>query len=524
MTEEPRRRRWLVPVFVAVLVVVGVVATVGVVMVRRAVPILKGRVIETLSTRFDSRVEMDGFQVSVLKGLEVTGDGLRIYAPDDVVAAGATTPLIAVRHFEFHTGMRGLFLKPMHVGTVQVAGLVVTIPPREQRQAGQKRVAPAHRGKLKIFVDEINCDDSHLILETLKPGKDPKDFELQHIELHDVGPTAPWQYVASIVNAIPKGEVHATGNFGPWDTESPGDSLLTGHYTFDKADLNTIRGIGGMLTSVGDFSGQLNRIVVEGTTGTPDFSIDTANHPMPLETKFHATVDGTTGDTYLEQVLARLGGTEMKASGEIVNVKGKGHIIDMAVDVPGGRIQDLLQLGIKTKPVIMTGVVGMKARLYVPPGEEGVAKKMGIKATYTLRKMHFTNPAWQDKVDMMSMRAQGHPKDAKPGVDDVASEMKGQFSMENGRVNFQKLDYTLPGGEVRLEGVYSLDGREFDFHGEVQTDAKLSQMVASRWKSWLLKPVDPFFTKNGRGAQIPIKITGTGTEPKFGLDLHHKDK
>ena len=80
---------------------------VGEVMLHRAAPILKGRVIETLSTRFNSRVEMDGFDVSVVKGLEVSGDGLRIFPEDEVVAAGATEPLIALGHFSFHADWRG---------------------------------------------------------------------------------------------------------------------------------------------------------------------------------------------------------------------------------------------------------------------------------------------------------------------------------------------------------------------------------------------------------------------------------
>jgi hypothetical protein len=36
-----------------------------------------------------------------------------------------------------------------------------------------------------------------------------------------------------------------------------------------------------------------------------------------------------------------------------------------------------------------------------------------------------------------------------------------------------------------------------------------------------LKAVDPFFRKNGM-TEIPIKITGTKDEPKYGLDLHDK--
>jgi hypothetical protein len=88
----------------------------------------------------------------------------------------------------------------------------------------------------------------------------------------------------------------------------------------------------------------------------------------------------------------------------------------------------------------------------------------------------------------------------------------------------QDLVYTMPGATVQLAGVYTLDGKKFDFAGKVRTDAKLSQMVASRWKSLGLKVVDPFFHKHGAGAEIPVKITGTNTAPKFGLDLGHKNK
>ena len=87
---RPRRGKrvlqWVMFTMFLAAVVLGVVAMV---MVRRAGPILKGRVIETLSARFDSRVELDDFHVGLGRGLEVSGDGLRIYPPADVVAAGA---------------------------------------------------------------------------------------------------------------------------------------------------------------------------------------------------------------------------------------------------------------------------------------------------------------------------------------------------------------------------------------------------------------------------------------------------
>ncbi len=407
--------------------------------VRHAGPILKGRVVETLSTRFNSKVEMDGFNVSLGRGLEVSGEGLRIYPPDDVVAAGADYPEISIKHFEFHSGLRGLFLKPMHVGTVHVTGLEVKIPPRELRQQVSSDEKKAqHKGKLKIVVDEIVCDDSRLLIETLKPGKDPKDFELQHITMHNVGPDDPWEYDATLVNAIPKGDIHAKGTFGPWNIESPGDSPVTGKYTFDRADLNTIKGIGGTLSSVGEFDGLLNKIEVKGAADVPDFSLDTANRAMPLHTQFEALVDGTTGDTYLHDVKAKLGQTDFSCKGEVVNVKGQGHITNLDVNVPNGRIQDFLELAVKTQPVFLTGRLGMKAQIHIPYGKESISKKMGLKGGFTLGSLHFSNPKVQDKVDMLSLRAQGDPKAAKPGAEDVNSRMKGQFVMDKGKMIFPR--------------------------------------------------------------------------------------
>jgi hypothetical protein len=41
--------------------------------------------------------------------------------------------------------------------------------------------------------------------------------------------------------------------------------------------------------------------------------------------------------------------------------------------------------------------------------------------------------------------------------------------------------------------------------------------MVSGWKSWFLKPIDPFFAKHGAGTELPIRITGTRSEPHFGL-------
>ncbi len=491
------------------------------VVLRRAEPILKARIIETLGARFNGRVELDGVHVSLLSGLAVSGDRLRLYPPEEVVAAGASEPLIALAHFSFHAGLLGLFVEPTHVRLVQIDGLEIHIPPREMWRQAPEKTRKSH-GKIKILVDQIVCEHSQLVIGTSKPDKDPKIFELKHIELHAVGPSAPWQYQAVLTNAIPRGEIHAAGRFGPWQADNPGDSFVSGHYTFDHADLNTIRGLGGMLSSVGDFKGQLDRIEVDGTTETPDFSLDTANHPVPLHTRFHAVVDGISGDTLLEPVNAKLRNSSFTTSGSVINTKGRGHTIQLDVDVPAGQIQDFLELVVKTEPPVMSGTIGTKARLRIRPGKERVAEKLSLRGDFTLQGIHFSNPEVQDKVDGMSLRARGEPEKARPGAADVNSRMRGTFSLQEGVIQFSNLAYVLPGAQVNLDGIYSLDGQQFDFHGKVHTKVPLSQLVDSPWLSILLKVASPFFKGKNGGAEIPVHISGTKSAPKFGLDVLHE--
>jgi len=73
----------------------------------------------------------------------------------------------------------------------------------------------------------------------------------------------------------------------------------------------------------------------------------------------------------------------------------------------------------------------------------------------------------------------------------------------------------LQGTIVSLDGVYGLRSEELNFEGTAQVDAKLSQMTTGK-KRALLKIVDPFFRKDGKTV-LPIRITGTRSQPSFGL-------
>lgn len=481
----------------------------------RAGPILKGRVVETLRARFGSDVQLDTLQVTIAHGVDVSGDGLRIFPLPEVMAAGYRTPLIAVGHFEFHATLSGLIFRPTHVGTVRVRGLHINMPPADVRAKAGSR--PHRLGKIKIRVDEIVCDASELVIGTDKPDKDPRVFELKHVVLRDLGPGNAWPYDAVLTNPVPRGEIHAAGTFGPWNMEDPGDSNVSGQYSFEHADMNTIKGLGGILNSTGSFNGQLDRIAVHGKTEVPNFSLDTANHPMPLLTEFRATVDGTSGDTYLEHIDAKLGGSQFTCSGAVVNIKGRGHSIHVTADVEQGNIGDFLQLAIKTLPPAMSGLISLTTSLDIDPGGESVTRKLNMKGEFSLREIHFTDAEVEDKVDILSLRARGETDNLKSGAPDVQSRLVADFSMRRGELTFPHLEYWLPGGDVKLSGTYRLEGRICDFAGDVRTKAEVSNMIASKWKSILLKPIDPFFRKHGWGAVIPVHVSGRNGKVKVGL-------
>jgi hypothetical protein len=48
-------------------------------------------------------------------------------------------------------------------------------------------------------------------------------------------------------------------------------------------------------------------------------------------------------------------------------------------------------------------------------------------------------------------------------------------------------------------------------------DAKASE-TQNGWKSWLLKPFDPLFSKRGVGTFLHIKVTGSTRDAQFGPD------
>src|SRR5438132_8555297 len=231
------RRRWIAGLLLVCFALAGVVLVIA---IRNAEPILQARIVETLSTRFHSHVELTGLHVSITHGLRVSGEQLKIFDENDLnIHQPGIQPLISVDEFRFSAGILNLLHTPMRVHRVYLKGLELNVPPKEQRGDGFS----VKNGKIKIYVDEFICEQARLIINTLKPDKLPLEFDISNLGMKEIGPGQPLRFTATLVNPKPVGAIQSNGLFGPWQADDPRSTPVRGKYSFSRADLSTIRGI-----------------------------------------------------------------------------------------------------------------------------------------------------------------------------------------------------------------------------------------------------------------------------------------
>ena len=142
--------------------------------------------------------------------------------------------------------------------------------------------------------------------------------------------------------------------------------------------------------------------------------------------------------------------------------------------------------------------------------------RLQLEGSVRAERVTFTSDAVQDKIDELSRRGQGRPKDAS--IDEVVSLMAAKFALKDGRFTYETLSFKVQGADVQLNGTHSLRSKTLDLAGEVKLNATVSQTMTG-YKSWLLKPFDGLFKKDGAGTRLVIRVQGTQDQPKVGLDV-----
>ncbi len=361
-----------------------------------------------------------------------------------------------------------------------------------------------------------------------KPGKLPLEFTIARLKLTNIASGEAINFDAELTNPRPRGKVSTTGSIGPWQGVDFGEAPLQGEYRMEQAELASFKGIAGTLNSTGHFAGTLRDLTVEGETETPDFRLTHFGNGMRLTTRFHARVDGTNGDTWLEPVEAVLGQSHFNVKGSIVRLRGVvmdgaqqygGHEIALGVNVDRGRIEDFLRLASRSAAPLLSGDVKVKTSLRIPPGPAPVHERLKLDGWFALENARFSSEKIQGRIAELSLRGQGRPEELKSADPaSILSKMQGNFQMADGVVTLPALIYTVPGAAIQLKGIYGIEGGVLNFDGSAKMDASVSKMVGG-WKGLLMTPADRFFKKDGAGTEFPIHIEGTREDPKFTIDF-----
>ncbi len=518
---EPRaagkRRRW--PWIVGIL---AALAVVGLIVVRtRADNMIERRLrpatIALLERRFQSEVELAGLSVRVFPTLAIEGRGLVLRHKDRT----GVPPLITIERFTIEASVGELWTR--HIDRVHLTGLHIIIPPR-RREDMPGLAPPDAEGETDdgdidaddVQIHELVSEQGLLTIMSKHGDKPPREFTLARLRFEDLQFSKPSAFEASLTNPVPEGVIHAVGTFGPWNADEPSLTAIEGTFKFD-ADLGTIKGIGGALQAEGSFNGPLEDIATEGRTKTEKFHLSTGGAEFPLLVDYKASVDGTSGDTILDVVEADLGRSHISARGAVVRVKGvKGRRISLKTQVRDGRIEDFIRLATRVKSAPLVGVVNLTATIDIPPGDTDVIDKIDLRGAFSLPAVRFTSESVQARIDELSRRGQGRPNGS--AVDDVASNMRGEFRLHGGVLSLPRLTFDVEGAQVSLAGTYGVRSEQLDFRGELRLRAKMSQ-TQTGWKSLVLKVFDPLFDKEGSGTVLPIVISGTRDHPKFGVDM-----
>jgi hypothetical protein len=378
-----------------------------------------------------------------------------------------------------------------------------------------------HTTPSKITIGEIVANGAVLEFASSKPDQQPLRFEIHDALLRDVGWNGALSYSVKVHNPEPPGEITASGKFGVWNINDPGQTPVSGEYKFDQADLSVFHGIAGMLSSVGKFGGVLAHIDIAGSTDTPDFEVQSGGHRVQLTTEFSAYVDATSGDTFLKRVDAHFGRTHVVAEGSIAaspGGQGKTALIDLKAS--NGRIEDILRLFVKGDRPPMSGSVTLQAKTEIPPGERPFLKKVKLRGGFGVGAGSFSKPDTQESVNKLSTGASGEKNDSDPET--VLIDLAGQTALEDGTARLSDLSFGVPGAVARVHGTYNLISHKIDLHGQLKVDTKISN-TTSGTKAILLKVMDPLFKKRRKGEVLPVRISGTFEHPSFGLDLTDRD-
>lgn len=443
----------------------------------------------------------------------------RIYFPNPgFVATGLTLrrktalnlpPFGHAEMMEVRGRWSDLLLLRQRVQTVEVTGLHIVIPPIGSK-ANHANFPPGSSSDFTGPDTAIEMFKFHnSILEIMKNDGQRLIFPVRELDLAHFEKNQAINYTVDMQNAIPSGRIQSHGTFGPLNAKQVASTPVSGTFTFGGVNLHDVGDIAGTLSARGQFRGTLGAMESHADSVTPDFSVD-GGRPTRVAGSVQCTVNGTNGDVAFHEIAARTGATTVHAIG---TVQGSPKSTNMDIDVKGGRAEDVMRPFISDE-VPITGSVWLRSHAYLEPrGHGGFLHRLHITGLFDVPAERVTDKQTEKSLTDFSHRAQGKKDSAQNDEEsartnaDALSSLKGPAQIEDGVAASKHVAFQIDGARADLSGTFNFHNKVVHLTGNLRMDTDISH-TATGFKSFLLKPLAPFFKKKNAGALVPIAVTG----------------
>ena len=456
----------------------------------------------TLEKIFASHVKIDHYHRTYFPYPGFVADGLtlrRNSAPD-------LPPVGSVEHVRVEGSWLDLLLLRRRISTIYADGLQVVIPPVGSR-ANKEDFPPGSSSDFEgpsTTIERLVLQGA--MLDILRTDGRRYSFPIRSLVVTHLGKSAAVEYKVDMQTPV-SGHILASGSFGPLLGGQLGQTHVTGQFTYESVRLDGISELHGMLNSTGSFHGTLAAIEAQAESNVSDFSVN-HGHAVRLTGTSTGSVNALNGDMLLHEVDIRTGGTEVRATGRIA---GGPKVTDLDVSVARGQVEDLLEPFIEARAPVV-GPVRLHTHIHVAAAEhaEHFLDRLVMNGVFEIPRERLTKASTEKSLTAFSGRAQGKSgSDAAAAAEtqDVISSLAGAVLVSKGVAHASRLVFEVPGASIEVNGTFDLRNQTVNMLGDLRMQSDISH-VTTGFKSFLLRPLAPFFRKHGSGAVVPVKVTG----------------
>jgi len=457
----------------------------------------------TLEKVFASKIKMTHYHRTYWPHPGFVADGLTLRRN----TALDLPPVGSVERVRVEGSWLDLLLLRRRIVAVYADGLHVVIPPVGSR-ANQEDFPAGSSNDFEgpdTAVGRFVMRDA--VLDILRTNGGRYSFPIKQLVITNLQKNAAVGYTVEMATPQAVGQLVASGNFGPLVGGKLEQTPVTGRFTYEDVKLDGISDLHGVLTAKGSFEGRLAAIEARADGSITNFSVGEGKG-VTLAGSATGAVNALNGEIALQGVDVTVGKTVVHVEGQVV---GAPKVTDLDVSVASGRTQDLLRPFMRAQPPV-AGPVQLHGHAHLAAAEhaESFLERFTMKGEFEIPKERLTDSPTEKSLTAFSERAQGVSDDkaaAAADDQDVLSSLVGSVVIAKGVVHGTRLVFTVPGASIEGNGTFDLGSEKVDITGQLRMQADLTHATTG-FKSFLLKPLAPFFRKKHAGAVVPVRVTG----------------